>query len=153
MARFAMAALTVLVLGLPLPGCHPSPPAAPEPYAFTARSLAPVDDEVDGRSASRVEELLIGRFPGVHVFRTADGGFAVRIWRAPSLPGQRGPLYVVDGIPIDVGPGQGLSWLNPADVRSIRVLKNVNETAPYGLRGAAGVVVITTWHGGRAGRQ
>jgi TonB-dependent SusC/RagA subfamily outer membrane receptor len=37
-----------------------------------------------------------------------------------------------------------MGWLNPADVVRITVLKNPSETSIYGVRGANGVIIITT---------
>ena len=54
------------------------------------------------------------------------------------------PLYVVDGTPIEPGPGGYVTGINPEDIQSIRVLKYAHETAAYGVRGANGVVLITT---------
>ena len=71
------------------------------------------------------------------------------------------PLIVVDGIPITTGnfdPGNlgsssnALSYLNPNDIESIEVLKDVAATAIYGSRGANGVVMITTKRG-KAGKS
>jgi TonB-dependent SusC/RagA subfamily outer membrane receptor len=42
-----------------------------------------------------------------------------------------------------------LTGLNPLDIASIEVLKDAAQTAPYGMRGANGVIVIKTKRGGR----
>jgi TonB-dependent SusC/RagA subfamily outer membrane receptor len=49
-----------------------------------------------------------------------------------------------------VTTGQSLSWLNPGDIQRIEILKDASATAVYGMRGANGVVLITTRHGERA---
>ncbi|MEN8157005.1 MAG: TonB-dependent receptor plug domain-containing protein [Bacteroidota bacterium] len=49
------------------------------------------------------------------------------------------PLYVVDGIPVR-SPGV----VSIESIESIRVLKNLSETAPYGFLGDNGVVLIST---------
>ncbi|MGH2829576.1 MAG: TonB-dependent receptor plug domain-containing protein [Actinomycetota bacterium] len=85
-----------------------------------------------------------GRFPGVRVVRTPGGGFSIRIRGVSTLLGDTEPLYVVDGIPVNVEPGRGLDWLNPADIARIDVLKDAAETSMYGVRGANGVILITT---------
>ena len=67
------------------------------------------------------------------------------------------PLFVIDGIPIDnsssaLGTGGGLPAsmpnmagdINPDDIESVNILRGGAATALYGLRGANGVVVITT---------
>ena len=40
--------------------------------------------------------------------------------------------------------GNAISWLNPADIESITVLKDAASTAIYGSQAANGVIVITT---------
>lgn len=54
------------------------------------------------------------------------------------------PLYVVDGLVVEVTPGRGLDWLTVSEIARIDVLRNPAETAMYGSRGANGVIVITT---------
>jgi iron complex outermembrane receptor protein len=94
----------------------------------------------------RAEELLAGRFPGVEVYR-APGGIAVRIRGSSSVYGSNEPLYVVDGMPIDPGPGGALVGINPSDIEKIEVLKDAGSTAQWGVRGANGVIVIKTKRG------
>jgi len=91
-----------------------------------------------------IEQVLMGRFPGVEVSRTADGGFAVRIRGGSSIRSGNTPLYVLDGVVIDPGPKGYLTGVNPNDIESIEVLKEPAETALYGLRGANGVIIIKT---------
>ena len=101
-------------------------------------------EELGHVKATRVEALLEGRFPGVDVIRTPGGGFSIRIRGANSLLRDREPLYVVDGIPVEVEPGRGLDWLSPAEIARIDVLKDAPETTMYGVRGANGVILVTT---------
>jgi TonB-dependent SusC/RagA subfamily outer membrane receptor len=91
--------------------------------------------------------MLMDRFPGVEVRRTANGGVSIRIRGPASFYGNTEPLLVVDGTPIVQG-SSGFSWLNPHDIATITVLKNPTDTAIYGLRGANGVIVITTMRPG-----
>ena len=86
----------------------------------------------------------MSRFPGVVVTRTPDGGLAVRIRGTTSIHGSNEPLYVIDGVPIRPGPGGALAGINPYDIESIEVLKDPASTTMYGVRGANGVIVITT---------
>lgn len=101
-------------------------------------------DDGPNKRVSRVEELIEGRFSGVLVQRTANGGYSVSIRGTGSFSSSEQPLYVIDGMPYEVGSGRGLGWLNPADVVRIDLLKNPAETSIYGVRGANGVIVITT---------
>lgn len=150
-------ASTVLFFAIVLTGCYQSGATQqddtekeevsigygtqPKENTTGSQSSADVDDEK--RPIARVEEMLEG-VPGVRVLRTPGGGIRVRIRGATSIHGSNEPLYVVDGMPIEVGTGEGLSWLNPSDVASIEVLKDASSTAIYGSRGANGVVIINT---------
>jgi TonB-dependent SusC/RagA subfamily outer membrane receptor len=50
---------------------------------------------------------------------------------------------------VNVAAGQGLDWLNPGDILRIEILKDASTTSMYGVRGANGVVLITTRRGKR----
>jgi len=106
-------------------------------------------DELRQAPARQVEELLEGRVAGVQVVRSPDGGVSLRIWGPSSIYGNSEPLYVLDGVPLNVPQGQGLFWLDPSDIHRIDVLKDAAAIAMYGVRGANGVVLITTRHGER----
>jgi TonB-dependent SusC/RagA subfamily outer membrane receptor len=105
--------------------------------AVTARDVRQTPTE-------SVEKALEGRFPGVTVLRTAEGGLVVRMRGASSIHGPNAPLYVVDGTPMEPGPNGDLTGINPNDIESIRVLKDAASTAIYGVRGGNGVIVIKT---------
>lgn len=94
---------------------------------------------------ARVEELLAGQVAGVQVFATPTG-FAVRIRGTSSVMGRADPLYIVDGFPMEPD-GFGLIALEPSSIARIEVLKDASSVAQYGVRGANGVVLITTKHG------
>jgi TonB-dependent SusC/RagA subfamily outer membrane receptor len=102
------------------------------------------DSEFRDRRAPQVEQLLEGRVPGVNVVRTRSGGYVFRIRGASTLVGRQGPLYVVDGIPVEIDPEHGLDWLSPTEIERVEVLKTAAETSMYGVRGANGVILITT---------
>lgn len=112
--------------------------ASPHPGMVTSTEI--------NRQASPepIEKVLEGRFPGVTITRTADGGIAVQIRGRNSFIGGTQPLYVVDGVPIEPGPQGSLSGINPYDIESIQVLKDPIDTTMYGSRGANGVIVIKT---------
>lgn len=98
--------------------------------------------DIERRDLRRIEDMLRGQVAGVEVYQTGSG-LGVRI-RGGGGFGESQPLYVIDGLPIQQGADGALVGLNPNDVASIRVLKNVSETAAYGSRGANGVILITT---------
>jgi TonB-dependent SusC/RagA subfamily outer membrane receptor len=100
-------------------------------------------EDIQRAPGQSIEEILKGRVAGVTVTRTGDG-IAVRIRGATSIYGSNEPLYVVDGIAIQPGPGGSLTGIDPYDIESIEVLKDPADTAMYGVRGANGVIIIKT---------
>ena len=129
-----------LWLGLGTACVHRTSP--PPPTA--APSSTVTSEDIERQPGQPIEQVLMGRFPGVTVERTANGGIAVRIRGTTSIRGSNAPLYVIDGVEIEPGPGGSLTGINPHDIASIQVLKDPAETALYGVRGANGVIVITT---------
>lgn len=65
--------------------------------------------------------------------------------------GQSANRYNKSGDVIQNGSGNPLSFINPADIESIEVLKDADATAIYGSQGANGVILITTKKG-KAGK-
>ena len=111
-------------------------------------SISQVDGDVARQtSATSLVEMLQGRVPGLDVRRLPNGSVSVRIRGVRSLRGDGEPLYVVDGIVRDSGPNGGFPDLQPADIKSIEVLKDAGSLAVYGSRGANGVILITTRRG------
>jgi TonB-dependent SusC/RagA subfamily outer membrane receptor len=96
------------------------------------------------RNGDAIEKTLQAKVPGVLVTRTADGSIALQIRGPSSFYSGNAPLYVIDDVPMPAGAGGVLTGINPHDIESIRVLKDPAETGIYGMRGANGVVVITT---------
>jgi TonB-linked SusC/RagA family outer membrane protein len=85
-------------------------------------------------------QALQGKVAGVYIVNSGKPGDApdVRIRGTNSINGYK-PLYVVDGIFND-----DISYVNPADIESIEILKDPSSLAIFGLRGANGVILITT---------
>ena len=104
-------------------------------------------EDLQGRDIRRIEEMLRGQVSGVRVLNTPTG-LAIQIRGSSSaFPGVSGtsPLFVIDGLPLEVGANGVLDGINPRDVQSIQVLKNASDTALYGARGANGVILISTY--------
>jgi TonB-dependent starch-binding outer membrane protein SusC len=90
-------------------------------------------------------QLIQGRVPGLLISRPGsdpNGHFQSRI-RGLHTFGESyaEPLIVVDGF-----PQASLFTIDPEDIESITVLRDAASSARYGLRGAAGVILINT-HG------
>ncbi len=97
-------------------------------------------------AASNAAQALQGRVAGVLMTQTSSKPgeeMQIRIRGQRSLSASNDPLIVLDGIPF---MGQ-LSDINPADIKSMDILKDASATAIYGSRGANGVIIITTVKG------
>ena len=116
--------------------------AKPEQWALSSISVLCAED-FEGMPVVQLEEWIEGRVPGVSVVRGARG-ISLLIRGRGSFLGNTEPLYVLDGVPLVMEPGRGLSWLSPGDIQMLEILKDAGATALYGMRGANGVVLITT---------
>lgn len=124
-------------------------------------------DDIKIANESTIDQMLQGVIPGMSVINKTGkvgGTPKIRIRGTSTLLGNQEPLWVVDGviqtnptpIPNDASPlssdmdqmmetaGNAISWLNPADIETITVLKDASATAIYGTQAANGVIVITT---------
>ena len=127
-------------------------------------------DMTEARSTNFLNALS-GKAAGVQIVKsgTPTGSTRVVIRGLTSVTGDNQPLYVIDGIALDSGQGDGsvsvwndggkntavsdidygspLSHINPDDIDSIDILKGPNAAALYGSRASNGVVLITTKKG------
>lgn len=114
-------------------------------------------------SYTTIDQMLQGRVAGMVVTNTSSRvGTApkIQIRGTSTLLGNQDPLWVVDGIiqedPLELDAtslmtndlkniiGNQISWLNPADIESISILKDASATAIYGSKASNGVIEITT---------
>lgn len=95
-----------------------------------------------------VQNALMGRVPGVTTQQTsgkpgADGA-SIRIRGVSTyVSGGGNPLYIVDDMEY---PGL-ISEIDPDQIETITVLKDAATTSVYGVKGANGVILITTRRG------
>ena len=89
------------------------------------------------KSPGGITDALQGSTAGVNV-----SGGKIRIRGTASITGSTDPLWVVDGI-IDASG----NIPNDDEIESIQVLKDAASCAIYGVRGANGVIVVTTKKG------
>ena len=126
-------------------------------------SISTLNKDLLNQSVGSVENALQGAVAGLNVSVSSGQPGAtsnIRIRGGNSITGGNEPLYVIDGLIVynDVASTSTgasgsdaaldpLSFLNPSDIESIEVLKDVSATAIYGTRGANGVIIITTKKG------
>ena len=90
-----------------------------------------------------VGSSLQGQVAGLNVSTAsgAPGSDPVIRVRGLGTIGNNNPLFVIDGI-----PGE-LSYLNPADIENISVLRDASAATIYGSRASNGVIIVTTKRG------
>ena len=140
----------VLLVGLTV-GCigNVKPPVNDMPDPSPTRALAGTtitSEDLDQNPSQSIERALQGHIAGVVVTQNAEGGISVRIRGQTTINGNTEPLFIIDGLPIEAGPGGSLVGINPHDIASIEVLKDVASLAFYGVRAANGVIIIKTKH-------
>ncbi|MCA1745383.1 MAG: SusC/RagA family TonB-linked outer membrane protein, partial [Bacteroidales bacterium] len=95
--------------------------------------------------AGNVSQAISGKIPGVVTTQTSGAPGAddaqIYIRGRATFAGDAQPLILVDGIE------RAFSQIAPDDIQSISVLKDASATAVYGVRGANGVILITTKRG------
>ncbi|WP_166461135.1 TonB-dependent receptor [Flavicella sediminum] len=95
-------------------------------------------------SVATVSEALAGIMPGVSTMQAAGqpGSTASNILiRGQSTWTDNNPLFLVDGVERDFND------LDPNEIASISVLKDASATAVFGVKGANGVILVTTKRG------
>lgn len=93
-------------------------------------------------------DLIRGKVPGVQVGQAGPGTMPTIIIRGIGTnTDQTQPLFFVDGVETD-----NISTINPNDVDSIDIIKD-GTSAIYGMRGANGVILITTKGAALAAQQ
>ncbi len=110
-------------------------------------SIAKVSSEdLEAARPLRVDSAIKGLAAGVNVTSSSgQPGASSRIRiRGTGTINNSDPLYIVDGMPIDIN---GIDFLNPSDIESIEVLKDAASGAVYGARAANGVILVTTKKG------
>ncbi len=114
-----------------------------------AISTARIED-MENIAASNLSNTIGGRISGI-ITKTGEGmpGFddAMILIRGRSTTNDPSPLVLVDGVE------SSLNRINPSDIESFSVLKDASATAVYGVRGANGVILITTKRGRRGRPQ
>lgn len=130
----------ILVLSALFFKCSPLTRTTPSPIAVgTTEAINQVN--VNNPTLKLYDYLK--RVPGIQVTGTYTDPI-IRIRNPISIEGYVEPLYVVDRIPVGNSYSDAAAAVDMNDIRSITVLKDVSSSSVYGLRGANGVVIITT---------
>ena len=101
-------------------------------------------DEIVRTPTSNLTAGLAGKMPGLTIMMK-DGELGAEniqtFIRGQATMNSSAPLILVDGVE------RPLTTIDPYDVESISVLKDASATAVFGVRGANGVILVTTKKG------
>ena len=136
---------------------------------LSGASVTVGEEKLKGSIITNMDQALQGRVTGVTAVQTSGApgsSVSIRVRGQSTINSGAEPLYVIDGIPIqitgksgaDYGLGDALgngtvstisplSTINPSDIVSMEILKDASATAIYGSQGSNGVVLITTKRG------
>lgn len=122
--------------------------------------------EIENNSFKSIDQILEGKVAGLYSYSTSGAPgtrSTIRIRGDNSISGNKEPLWVVDGLPLQGGVASinvanvgniqesildhGIGNIAPTDIESITVLKDAAASAIYGARAANGVIVIKTKRG------
>ena len=98
---------------------------------------------------ANVSNMLVGQIPGISAVQASGepgkDAATIRI-RGISTFNNSGqePLIVIDGIQ---QTQEALNAMDPNEIENINVLKDASATAVYGVKGANGVIIVTTRRG------
>lgn len=117
--------------------------------------------EIANIPRTSVDQVLQGKVAGLQSVTPNGQPGAVqqlRIRGIGSITAGAAPLWVIDGVPVNIGDfaratttSNALAGLNGNDIEEITVLKDASATSIYGSRAANGVILVTTKKG-KAGK-
>ena len=97
---------------------------------------------------SNISNMLVGRMPGLIAFQRSgapgEDASSLLIRGVSTFTDNTAPLIMIDGI-----ERTNFDGIDPNEVESLNILKDASATAIYGVKGANGVVLITTRKGER----
>jgi TonB-linked SusC/RagA family outer membrane protein len=102
--------------------------------------------ELRQSSSASLANALAGRLSGLTSIQSGGGqpgrDDATMYLRGAATTNGRSPLILIDGVPRD-----NIRTIDANEVESVSVLKDASATAVFGVRGANGVILITTKRG------
>lgn len=102
--------------------------------------------DIKQSSSASLAVALAGKLPGLISVQTGGGqpgrDDATLYLRGAATTNGTDPLILIDGVPRD-----NIRTIDPNEVATISILKDASATALFGVRGANGVILITTRRG------
>lgn len=111
--------------------------------------VVPVD-KIRNSPVSSITLALQGKVAGLQILNRGELGTLPQIRIRGNSSFRKGdvanqPLYILDGKMI---PAETFFYLNPEDIKEMKVLKDAVASALYGIKAANGVIEITSQRGG-----
>lgn len=113
--------------------------------------------DIENKPFTSPDKALQGGAPGVQSLAASGqpgAAQAIRIRGIGSISAGAGPLWVIDGVPVNTGDlsrlsttSNALSTVNSNDIESMTILKDAAAASIYGSRAANGVILVTTKKG------
>lgn len=95
---------------------------------------------------ANISNALVGRMPGLFAVQGSgepgNNASTLRIRGVSTFSGAADPLILVNGIEVS-----NYNNIDPNEIENLTILKDASATAIYGIRGANGVLLITTKRG------
>jgi TonB-dependent starch-binding outer membrane protein SusC len=106
-------------------------------------SVVRVESETyKNQAITQISQAFTGTIAGFYSNQntSAAGGSSLEIRGPTSLSAGTNPLIVLDGVIFN----GSLSDVNPADIKSVDILKDASSAAVFGSKAASGIIIITT---------
>ena len=100
--------------------------------------------EIKQSPAANLAVTLAGRLPGLTAIQRSGepGADVTNLYiRGQGTTNAQSPIVLVDGIERE------LTYIDPNEIESVTILKDASSTAIFGVRGANGVILVTTKRG------
>ncbi len=95
---------------------------------------------------ANISNSLVGRMPGLFAVQGSgepgNDASTLRIRGVSTFSGAADPLILVNGVEVS-----NYNNIDPNEIENLTILKDASATAIYGIRGANGVLIITTKRG------
>lgn len=115
--------------------------------AQTGSTASITTKELTQSPVANITNALAGRLPGlIAVQRSGEpGADASELYiRGRATLNSAAPLVTIDGVEKDYG---AITKLDPNEIENLTILKDASATALYGVKGANGVIIVTTRRG------
>lgn len=114
--------------------------------SVTAAIASVTSKELVQTPQANISNMLVGRLPGLIAYQRSgapgEDNSSLLIRGVSTFTDNTSPLVMIDGV-----ERPNFNGIDPNEIESLNILKDASATAIYGVRGANGVILITTRKG------